>query len=114
MFGARLRWLGPVGLGFGLAALGLGWGVLRLRLGFRSPLDESLRVLSRLGVEPQQGETFLQLCGRAAGVHPDRADLLSAMADQQQLLTYAPLSVLQRRRILRQLRRIRRSLEYQR
>ena len=110
LFGMQLRWLGPVGLGFGLAALGLGMGVLRLRLGFRPPLDESLRVLARLGVEPQQGETFLQLCRRAARVHPDRADLLSAMADQQQLLTYAPLTVLQRRHILRRLRQIRRSL----
>lgn len=110
LFGTQLRWLGLVGLGFGLAALGLGWGVLRLRLGFRPPLDQSLRVLARLGVQPQQGETFLQLCRRAAGVHPDRADLLSAMADQQQLLTYAPVSVFQRRQILRRLRRIRRSL----
>ena len=110
LFGTQLRWLGPVGLGLGLAALGLGMGVLRLRLGFRPPLDESLRVLARLGFQPQHGETFLQLCGRAAGVHPERADLLSAMADQQQLLTYAPLTVLQRRQIQRRLRRIRRSL----
>ena len=110
LFGPQLRWLGLVGLGLGMMALGLGWGALRLRLGFRRPIDEGLRVLARLGVEPKPGETFLQLCRRAAGAHPDQADLLSAMAAQQQLLSHAPLGELQRQQVLRRLRHIRHSL----
>ncbi len=74
------------------------------------PLERSLRVLGRLGVEPERGETFPQLCRRASQVCPDRAPLLLAMAEHQQLLVHAPLTGAQRRQHRRAWAQIHRQL----
>jgi transglutaminase-like putative cysteine protease len=110
MFGDQQRWLGLIVLLASMAASGLGWAILRHSLAGRQPLDQSLRLLARLGVLPLPGESFAQLCQRAASLHPDHADLLVAMADRQQLIAYAQLSDNRRRDLLRQWRRIRRRL----
>ena len=111
LFGAQLRWLGVTVVVSGFAAVAGGWLVLRMGFRSRSPLVQSLRVLARLGVVPLQGESFPRLCRRAAGMHPGRATLLEAMADQQQLLAHASLTPSQRRHHLRQWRKIRSSLK---
>ena len=67
----------------GMAALTVGWLLSHLCLRPRSPLSQSLRLLARWGVVPQQGESFPCVCRRAAKMHPDLATLLEAMADQQ-------------------------------
>lgn len=110
LFGAQLRWLGVTVVVSGFAAVAVGWLLLRMGLRSRSPLAQSLRLLARLGAEPLQGESFPRLCRRAAGMHPDRATLLEAMAHQQQLLAHAPLTPAQRRHHRRQWRQIRSSL----
>ena len=107
LFGAQLRWLGVVIVVGGFAAIGAGWLLLRLGLRSRAPLDQSLRLLARRGVMPQKGESFPQLCGRAAKMQPDLAPLFQAMADQQQLLAHAPLTPPQRRQHRRQWRQLR-------
>ena len=110
LFGAQLRWLGVTVVVTGFAAVAGGWLLLRVGLRPRSPLVQSLRVLGRLGVVPQQGESFPRLCRRAASMHPEQAPLLQAMADQQQLLAHAPLTATQRRHHLRRWRHLRSSL----
>lgn len=107
LFGAQLRWLGVTAVVSGFVAVAGGWLVLRMGIRPRSSLVQSLRLLMRLGVVPLQGESFPRLCRRAARMHPDRATLLEAMADQQQLLAHAPLTPTQRRHHLRQWRKIR-------
>ena len=107
LFGAQLRWLGVVIVVGGFAAIGAGWLLLHLGLRPRSPLSQSLRLLARWGVVPQQGESFPCVCRRAAKMHPDLATLLEAMADQQQLLAHAPLTPPQRRQHRRQWRQLR-------
>ena len=107
LFGAQLRWLGVVIVVGGFAAIGAGWLLLRLGLRSRAPLVQSLRLLARRGVMPQQGESFPQLCRRAAKMQPDLAPLFQAMADQQQLLAHAPLTASQRRHHSRQWRQLR-------
>ena len=114
LFGAQLRWLGAIVVVSGFVAVAGGWLVLRMGFQPRSPLAKSLRLLARLGVVPQQGESFSRLCRRAARMHPDQATLFQAMADQQQLLAHAPLSVSQRRHHLRQWRTIRSRLRCRR
>ena len=71
--------------------------MVQLRLGSRQPLEQSLRLLADLGVTPMPGETFSELCQRAANAHPDRSRLLSAMAHHHQVLTHALLTTHQRR-----------------
>ena len=61
------------------------------------PLQLSLRLLHRLGIDPEPGESFPRLCQRAARMHPASADLLLEMARQQQRLAHAPLSRQERR-----------------
>ena len=107
LFGAQLRWLGVAIVVGGMAALTAGWLLLYLGLRPRSPLSQSLRLLARWGVVPQQGESFPCVCRRAAKMHPDLATLLEAMADQQQLLAHAPLTPPQRRQHWRQWRQLR-------
>ena len=107
LFGAQLRWLGVAIVVGCFAAVAVGRLLLRLGLRARSPLDQSLRLLARWGVVPQQGESFSRLCRRAAKMHPDRAMLLEAMADQQQLLAHAPLTAHQRRHHGRRWRQLR-------
>ena len=107
LFGAQLRWLGGAIVGGGFLAVAGGWLLLRMGLRSRSPLAQSLRLLTRRGVVPQQGESFPRLCRRAARMHPDLATLLEAMADQQQLLAHAPLTAPQRRHHQRQWRQLR-------
>ena len=107
LFGAQLRWLGVAIVVGGMAALTAGWLLLHLGLRPRSPLSQSLRLLARWGVVPQQGESFPCVCRRAAKMHPDLATLLEAMADQQQLLAHAPLTPPQRRQHRRQWRQLR-------
>ena len=104
LFGAQLRWLGVAIVGGGFVAVAGGWLLLRMGLRSRSPLAQSLRLLARRGVVPQQGESFPRLCRRATRMHPDLAILLEAMADQQQLLAHAPLTPPQRRQHRRQWR----------
>jgi transglutaminase-like putative cysteine protease len=123
LFGEQQRWWGLMALAIAVPAVWLGWWLLRgawpLRFAallpfspwLEQPLQRSLRSLARLGVEPEQGETFPQLCRRAAAMHPDRAERLLAMADHQQLLLHASLAPHQRRSHLRQWRLLRRSLE---
>jgi len=84
--------------------------MLRHSLEGRQPLDQSLRLLARLGVLPLPGESFAQLCQRAACLHPEHADLLVAMADLHQLIVFARLNDSRRRDLLRQWRLIRRRL----
>ena len=110
LFGEQLRWLGVAIVVGGFAAVAVGWQLLRMGLRPRSPLAQSLRVLARLGVVPQQGESFPRLCQRAARMQPDLAPLLKAMADQQQLLAHAPLTPPQRRHHSRQWRQLRSQL----
>ena len=110
LFGDQQRWLGLSVLLASMAASGLGWVMLRHSLAGRQPLDQSLRLLAQLGVLPLPGESFSKLCQRAASLHPDRADLLLAMADRQQLIAYAQLSDSRRRDLLHQWRTIRRRL----
>ena len=107
LFGAQLRWLGVAIVVGCFAAVAVGRLLLRLGLRARSPLAQSLRLLARWGVVPQQGESFSRLCRRAAKMHPDRAMLLEAMADQQQLLAHAPLTAHQRRHHGRRWRQLR-------
>lgn len=110
LFGDQQQWLGLLVLLASMAALGLGWVMLRHASAGRHPLDQSLRLLARFGVLPLPGESFGQLCQRAASHHPDQADLLLAMADRQQLIAHAQLSNSKRRGLLRQWRIILRSL----
>ena len=110
MFGDQQRWLGLSILLASMAASGLGWVMLRHSLQGRQPLDQSLRLLARLDVLPLPGESFAQLCHRAACLHPEHADLLVAMADLQQLIAFSRLSDSRRRDLLRQWRLIRRRL----
>ena len=74
------------------------------------PLQRSLRLLSRLGITPLPGETFPQLCRRAASQQPDLAGLLDAMAQQQQLLAHACLRRSEQRHHSRLWRRLRGTL----
>ena len=111
LFGAQLRWLGVAIVVGGMAALTAGWLLLHLGLRPRSPLSQSLRLLARWGVVPQQGESFPCVCRRAAKMHPDLAPLLQAMADQQQQLAHAPLTASQRRHHSRQWRQLRSRLD---
>ena len=110
LFGDQQRWLGLTVLLTSMAASGLGWAMLRHSAAERQPLDQSLRLLARFGVHPAPGESFAQLCQRAARLHPDHADLLAAMADRQQLIAYAQLSAPKRQNLQRQWRMIRRRL----
>ena len=110
LFGDQLQWLGLSVLLASMAAFGLGWAMLRYSAASQSPLDQSLRLLARFGVLPLPGESFGQLCRRAASAHPDHAELLVAMADRQQLIAYAQVSHSRRRDLLRQWRIIRRRL----
>ena len=110
LFGDQLQWLGLTVLLASMAAFGLGWAMLRYSAASQSPLDQSLRLLARFGVLPLPGESFGQLCRRAASAHPDHAELLVAMADRQQLIAYAQVSHSRRRDLLRQWRIIRRRL----
>ena len=114
LFGAQLRWLGATVVVSGFVAVAGGWLLLRMGIRPRSPLMQSLRLLTRLGAVPLQGESFPRLCRRAAQMHPDRATLLEAMADQQQLLAHAPLTAAQRRHHLRRWRTIRSRLRRRR
>ena len=110
LFGDQQRWLGLSVLLASMSASALGWAMLRHSIAGRQPLDQSLRLLTRFGVIPLPGESFSRLCERAARLHPEHADLLAAMADRQQLITYAQLSASRRRDLLRQWRMIRRRL----
>ena len=110
LFGDQQHWLGLLLVLASVAATALGWVIMRESVTGRQPLDQSLRLLARLGVVPHPGESFSQLCRRAANVHPDRALLFTAMAEQQQLIAHARLSGSQRREHLRRWRTIRRHL----
>ena len=110
LFGDQQQWLGLSVLLASTAALGLGWVMLRNTSTANHPLDQSLRLLARFGVLPLPGESFGQLCQRAANHHPDQADLLAAMADRQQMIAHAKLSDSSRRDLLRQWRSIRQRL----
>ncbi len=110
LFGDQRRWLGLSVLLASMAAFGLGWAMLRHSAAGLQPLDQSLHLLARFGVRPLPGESFGQLCRRAACLHPDHADLLLAMADRQQLIAHAQISDSRRRDLLRQWRMIRRRL----
>ena len=110
LFGDQQQWLGLSLMLASMAALGLGWVMLRHSSAGRHPLDRSLRLLAKFGVWPGPGESFGQLCQRAASDHPDQADLLASMADLQQRTAHAPLSASKRRDLLRQWRIIRRRL----
>jgi len=112
LFGAQLRWLGMAIVACGSAVLVVSWQLLRIDRRPRTPLAQSLRLLARLGVEPLRGESFPRLCQRAATMHPDRAKLLQAMADQQQQLAHASLTASQRRNHLRQWGKIRSCLRH--
>ena len=113
LFGAQLHWLGVTVMGSGFAVVAAGWLLLRLGLRPHSPLAQSLRLLARWGVVPQQGESFSRLCRRAATMQPDLALLFQAMADQQQLLAHAPLTAPQRRHHSRRWRQLRSKLAQQ-
>ena len=113
LFSAQLRWLGGAIVVGGFGAIAAGWLLLRLGLRPRSSLSQSLRLLARWGVVPQQRESFPALCRRAARMHPDLAPLLQAMADQQQQLAHAPLTPSQRRHHSRQWRQLRSRLAQQ-
>lgn len=113
LFGEQLRWLGVAIVVGGFAAVAAGWLLLHLGLRPRSPLSQSLRLLARWGVVPQQGESFPCVCRRAARMHPDLAPLLQAMADKQQQLAHAPLTASQRRHHSRQWRQLRSRLAQQ-
>ncbi len=110
LFGDQQQWLGLSVLLASMLALGVGWVMLRHTSAWRHPLDQSLRLLARFGVLPLPGESFGQLCRRAARHHPDQADLLAAMAERQQLIAHAQLNNSRRRDLLRQWTKIRRRL----
>ena len=100
LFGAQLRWAGLVAVA--LAALAAGFGLLLLRGGWPmlqlDPLQRSLKVLKRLGLEAKPGESFPMLCQRAVERYPDLTATLQTMAEAQQQLAHAVLSPAQRRR----------------
>ena len=110
LFGDQQQWLGLSVLLASMLALGLGWVMLRHTSAGRHPLDQSLRLLARFGVLPLPGESFGQLCRRAARHHPDQADLFAALAERQQLIAHAELNNSRRRDLLRQWTKIRRRL----
>jgi transglutaminase-like putative cysteine protease len=62
LFGAQLRWLGVTAVVSGFVAVAGGWLVLHMGIRPRSSLVQSLRLLTRLGVVPLQGESFPRLC----------------------------------------------------
>ena len=94
------------------ASVAIGLLILRWlrRASAADPLQRSLRLLSRLGIEPLPGETFPQLCRRAASLQPDVADLLDGMAQQQQLLAHARLPRSEQRQCSRRWRQLRAAL----
>lgn len=100
LFGAQLRWVGLVAVA--LAALAAWVGLMLLRGGWPmlqlDPLQRSLKVLKRLGLEAAPGESFPTLCRRAAEKHPDLTSTLQTMAEAQQQLAHAVLTSAQRRR----------------
>ena len=108
-----LAWAGDwtgliVLLGAGVAGA-IGLLILRWlrRAPVADPLQRSLFLLARLGAVPAPGETFPQLCRRAASLKPELSGLLDAMAQQQQLLAHAQLCRSEQRhhsRLWRQLR----------
>ena len=63
-------------MAFGAVALGL--KLFRAEWSFlvRDPLSRSLRLLARLGVTPDPGESFMALCHRAAADRPELAEPL--------------------------------------
>lgn len=105
-------WTGLIVLLGAGASVAIGLLILRwLRRGSAAdPLQRSLRLLSRLGIEPLPGETFPQLCRRAASLQPDVADLLDGMAQQQQLLAHARLPRSEQRQCSRRWRQLRAAL----
>jgi hypothetical protein len=59
---------------------------------------------------PAPGETFPQLCRRAASLKPELSGLLDAMAQQQQLLAHAQLRRSEQRHHSRRWRQLRGTL----
>jgi transglutaminase-like putative cysteine protease len=110
VLGPHQRWLGLLVVLACMASLSLGLVMTQLRLGSRQPLEQSLRLLADLGVTPMPGDTFSELCQRAATAHPDRSRLLSAMAHHHQVLTHALLSAAQQREHRHQWWRLQREL----
>ena len=112
LFGAQQRWIGLMVVLAGGLSVALGVVVFRWLHRGRTvdPLQLSLRLLHRLGIDPEPGESFSLLCQRAARVHPASADLLLEMARQQQRLAHAPLSRQDRRASRVSWRRLRRQL----
>ena len=99
LFGEQLRWVGVIAVTSACGAAVLGLKLFRAEwpLLARDPLRRSLRLLARLGVTPEPGDSFLALCRRAAADRPELAKPLLAMADAQQSLAYADLSPRSRR-----------------
>ena len=110
LLGTQQKWLGLFVVLACMASLSLGLLMVQLRLGSRQPLEQSLRLLADFGVTPLPGDTFSDLCRRAAAAHPDRNRLLAAMAHHHQVLTHASLNSHQRREHLREWWRIQREL----
>ncbi len=112
LFGPQQRWIGLMVVFASGLSVALGVVVFRwLQRGRSSdPLQLSLRLLHRLGIDPEPGESFPRLCQRAARMHPASADLLQQMARQQQRLAHAPLSRQERRSSRLSWRRLRRQL----
>ena len=94
LFGEQLRWVGVIAVTSAFGAVALGLKLFRAEWSFlvRDPLSRSLRLLARLGVTPDPGESFMALCHRAAADRPELAEPLLAMAEAQQCLVYADLS----------------------
>ena len=109
LFGEQLRWAGLVAVA--LAAIAGGVGLMLSRSGFpvvqRDPLQRSLRLLKRLGLEAMPGESFQALCRRGCEQRPELAVGFQTMAEAQQQLAHAPLNRRERqhqRRLWRQSR----------
>ena len=94
LFGEQLRWAGLVAVA--LAAIAGGVGLMLSRSGLpvvqRDPLQRSLRLLKRLGLEAMPGESFQALCRRGCKQRPELAVGFQTMAEAQQQLAHAPLN----------------------
>ena len=115
LFGSELRWLGMGVVLIAATGIAIGLGIARQGQTQvpRGRLQLSLKLLKEHGFTPRPGETFTALCHRTAEQKPELANILWALAQAQQELSYAQLSSNQRRQRVRLWHQLERSLARQ-
>ena len=115
LFGSELRWLGMGVVLIAATGIAIGLGIARQGQTEvpRGRLQLSLKLLKEHGFTPRPGETFTALCHRTAEQKPELANILWALAQAQQELSYAQLSSNQRRQRVRLWHQLERSLARQ-